>query len=346
MSGLLPYLVQYPFHWPYAPESLVFLFQTRTSACWPWGQRSTLASRLQRDVYHALRWCRCTWLHHPCSTWHHPTHSKRTPWSTEIFQAQRKCQRADAWNKSAQMVSEMLWVWPSFHLKESAEKQRLHQALKRSLLQPACVWYHQQLFAPASLCVISSTVGNVYCSLFIALFKCFRSTHMRTSPFFFKTGTTGEHQSVGSVISLTTPSDNIHCSSCSTLCESGMGILLATCMLYGSASSSRTTMIGSQSTGLPTAPNAISFISSKRLTSPRESAALLLSRQSVFPATTKIRNHVRFLFQNVVAINWPTLLTGPLGLSSFALLCLSLGLGDIFSTLFLRWQKRLLLCQF
>ena len=68
----------------------------------------------------------------------------------------------------------------------------------------------EKIFAPDNLFVISSTVVNVYRSLLIALFKRFRSTHVRTPEVFFKTGTIGEHQSVGSVVSSITPSDNIH----------------------------------------------------------------------------------------------------------------------------------------
>ena len=146
--------------------SSVFLFQTRTSACWAWGQRATLAWRLRRGVYHSLQSCRCTRLHHPCSTT--PSNPFRMDsmvrWNISGAREMPKGRRLK--KKLAQMVTEMLWVWPSFHLMESANTQKLHQVLKRPLLQPTCVWYHQQLATCIALfwSLCSSTSDQHICT--------------------------------------------------------------------------------------------------------------------------------------------------------------------------------------
>ena len=82
---------------------------------------------------------------------------------------------------------------------------------------------------------MSSRFGNMQCGLLTAALSCLKSTQILTDPFFFLTGTIGEHQSVGSVVFWIMPFCSIRPSSSFIASASGNGILLGVTMLYGFA---------------------------------------------------------------------------------------------------------------
>ena len=81
----------------------------------------------------------------------------------------------------------------------------------------------ENTFEPASLGEMSSSDGSIRCSRRTATFKRFKSTQIRTVPFFFTTGTIAEHQSVGSVTARMTSEVTMRSSSAFTASMSGNG---------------------------------------------------------------------------------------------------------------------------
>ena len=100
---------------------------------------------------------------------------------------------------------------------------------------------------PLSFASVSSTVGNGKCSRLTLALSFFRSTHTRTLPFGFNTGTIGAHQSVGCSTFVITPSVSIRSSSRRTLRRIWMGTLRALTQLYGFASGRSSIFTGSPS---------------------------------------------------------------------------------------------------
>ena len=108
-----------------------------------------------------------------------------------------------------------------FPKEEFANIHCLHLIWRKPLLLIAVPKFHQQL------------VADVF-----HLFKGFKSTQMRTVPFFFGTATIPAHQGVGSSTLEMTPNSSILFNSSVTLGRNGKGIFLGVDNAYGIASGS------------------------------------------------------------------------------------------------------------
>jgi len=83
---------------------------------------------------------------------------------------------------------------------------------------------HVKYLACGNFARFSSTAGRIWRSLQTLLFKCVKSTQIRTALFFLGTTTIGAHQSVSSVTGEIIPSFSIFFNSATTQPCSGLGL--------------------------------------------------------------------------------------------------------------------------
>ena len=102
--------------------------------------------------------------------------------------------------------------------------------------KPLAASNEEKNLAPANFGIISSIVGSTNFSRITALLRRFKSTQIRTVPFFFGTGTIGAHHSVASCTGIITSFLTMRSNSAFTCFNRGSEIRLAQLILYGSAS--------------------------------------------------------------------------------------------------------------
>ena len=132
---------------------------------------------------------------------------------------------------------------------------------------------------------MSSNDGSIICSRRTAMLSFFKSTQIRTVPFFFTTGTIAEHQSVDYVTTRITSEVTMPSRSAFTLSIRGNGTTLAVVTQDGSTPVFSLIVTGSVFIK-PIDASLDEPIWSSRLTRPMLTATSLARRLDVFPDIT------------------------------------------------------------